>query len=105
VLLVAGSRGGPRIITSTMEVLLNVMDYRMSLSDAMSAPRVHHQALPDTLRFESNAITPEVADSLRAMGYGVSLGQTIGKVNALMRVSGGFEGVSDPRGSGRAVGY
>jgi len=104
VLLVAGSRGGPRIITSTTGVLLNVIDYRMTLADALSAPRLHHQALPDTLRIEENGVSAAVQDSLRAMGYGTSSG-SIGQVNALMRVPGGFEGVADPRGSGRPVGY
>jgi gamma-glutamyltranspeptidase/glutathione hydrolase len=105
VLLVAGSRGGPRIITSTAEVLLNVLDYRMTLADAMSAPRLHHQSVPDTLRIEANGITSATADSLRAMGHAVFVGQTVGRVNALMRVRGGFEGVPDPRGSGSALGY
>ncbi|MEP6619206.1 MAG: gamma-glutamyltransferase [bacterium] len=104
-LLVVGSRGGPRIITSTSEVILNVLDYRMTLADAMSAPRLHHQALPDTLYFERDAITPAVADSLRRMGYGVSAGRGIGLVNAIMRVKGGYEGVSDPRSAGRPIGY
>jgi len=105
VLLIAGSRGGPRIITSTTQVLLNVLDYRMTLADAMSAPRLHHQALPDSLRFEANGITPAVNDSLTAMGYTTYLGSGVGNVNAIMRVRGGFEGVADPRGSGRPVGY
>jgi gamma-glutamyltranspeptidase/glutathione hydrolase len=104
-LLVAGSRGGPRIITSTSQVILNVLDYKMSLADAMSAPRLHHQALPDSLVVERDGIVPAVADSLRAMGYGLSTGRGIGLVNAVMRVRGGYEGVSDPRGSGRPVGY
>jgi gamma-glutamyltranspeptidase/glutathione hydrolase len=104
-LLVVGSRGGPRIITSTSQVILNVLDYKMSLADAMSAPRLHHQALPDSLTIERDAVTSAVADSLRAMGYGVSLGRGIGLVNAVMRVKGGYEGVSDPRSSGRPVGY
>src|SRR3569833_4245607 len=51
VLLVVGSRGGPRIITSTTQVVLNVLDHRMILSDAVSAPRIHHQSLPDSLMF------------------------------------------------------
>jgi gamma-glutamyltranspeptidase/glutathione hydrolase len=104
-LLVVGSRGGPRIITSTSQVILNVLDYRMSLADAMSAPRLHHQALPDSLGIERGGVTPAVADSLRAMGYGVATARGIGLVNAVMRVKGGYEGVSDPRGSGRPVGY
>jgi gamma-glutamyltranspeptidase/glutathione hydrolase len=105
VLLVAGSRGGPRIITSTTQVVLNVIDHRMTLADAMSAPRLHHQALPDSLRFEANGLTPAVNDSLHAMGYSTYTGGGIGQVNAIMRVPGGFEGVADPRGSGRPVGY
>jgi gamma-glutamyltranspeptidase / glutathione hydrolase len=104
-LLVVGSRGGPRIITSTSEVILNVLDYRMSLADAMSAPRLHHQALPDSLYIERGGVTPAVMDSLRAMGYAVAQSRGIGLVNAVMRVKGGYEGVSDPRGSGRPMGY
>ena len=104
-LLVVGSRGGPRIITSTSEVILNVLDYGMTLAEAMSAPRVHHQALPDSLYIERGGVTQAVADSLQAMGYGVAWSRGIGLVNAVMRVRGGFEGMSDPRSSGQPVGY
>jgi gamma-glutamyltranspeptidase/glutathione hydrolase len=104
-LLVAGSRGGPRIITSTSQVILNVLDYHMTLADAMSAPRLHHQALPDSLSVERDGVAPAVADSLRAMGYGVATARGIGLVNAVMKVRGGYEGVSDPRSSGMPVGY
>jgi gamma-glutamyltranspeptidase / glutathione hydrolase len=104
-LLVAGSRGGPRIITSTTQVIMNVLDYRMSLADAMSAPRLHHQALPDSLRVEERGLAPAVNDSLKAMGYQTYVGGTVGRVNVLMRVRGGYEGVPDPRGSGAAAGY
>ncbi len=104
-LLVVGSRGGPRIITSTAEVILNVLDYRMTLADAMSAPRVHHQALPDSLVLETDGISTAVTDSLRAMGYGVSTRSSVGLVNAVMRSNGRLEGVSDPRSSGKPIGY
>ena len=104
-LLVVGSRGGPRIITSTSQVILNVPDNHMILSDAMSAPRLHHQALPDTLRIERNGVEPAVMDSLRAMGYAVSWTGGIGLVNAIMRVRGGYEGMSDPRSSGMPVAW
>ena len=104
-LLVAGSRGGPRIITSTSEVIINVLDYGMTLAEAMSAPRLHHQALPDTLYIERGGVTPAVADSLRAMGYNVGWSRGIGLVNAVMRVRGGYEGMSDPRSSGQPIGY
>ena len=104
-LLVVGSRGGPRIITSVAEVILNVLDYRMTLADAMSAPRVHHQALPDSLVVETDGISLAVTDSLRAMGYGVSTRSSVGLVNAVMRSGGRLEGVSDPRSSGKPIGY
>jgi gamma-glutamyltranspeptidase/glutathione hydrolase len=84
---------------------MNVLDYRMSLADAMSAPRLHHQALPDTLRVERSGLSPAVNDSLHAMGYQTDISGTVGRVNALMRVRGGYEGVSDPRGSGGAAGF
>jgi gamma-glutamyltranspeptidase/glutathione hydrolase len=104
-LLVVGSRGGPRIITSTSQVILNVIDHHMMLSDAVSAPRIHHQALPDTLQFERNGLQPAVVDSLKAMGYGVAGIGGVGLINAVMKVKGGFFGMPDPRSSGKAVGY
>ncbi|HEX8941649.1 MAG TPA: gamma-glutamyltransferase [Gemmatimonadaceae bacterium] len=104
-LLVVGSRGGPRIITSTSQVILNVLDQHMILSDAVSAPRIHHQALPDSLLYERNGLTAAVVDSLKNMGYGVEPIGGVGLINAIMRVRGGYEGMSDPRSSGRPVGY
>jgi gamma-glutamyltranspeptidase/glutathione hydrolase len=106
VLLVLGGRGGPRIITSTAEVILNVIENRMTLSDAMSAPRIHHQALPDTLRYENGGIDAAALERLRAMGYSLQGLRNIGaSVAAIMRVRGGWEGMDDPRSSGAAVGY
>jgi gamma-glutamyltranspeptidase/glutathione hydrolase len=71
----------------------------------MSAPRVHHQALPDSLTIERGGVSAAVTDSLRAMGYSVAASRGIGLVNAVMKVRGGYEGVSDPRSSGKPVGY
>ena len=105
VLLVLGSRGGPRIITSTSQVILNVIDQRMSLADAMSAPRFHHQALPDTLRYERGGFDPTLIASLQGMGYGLSTYPSPGLVVAIKRVAGGWEGMVDPRSSGAAKGY
>ncbi len=105
-LLVLGARGGPRIITSIAEVILNVIDHRMTLADAMSAPRIHHQALPDTLRYDIGGLESVTIEKLTQMGYRVapqSLGEA--KVSAIMRVRGGFVGMDDPRSSGAAVGY
>lgn len=104
-LLVVGSRGGPRIITSTSQVILNVLDQHMILSDAVSAPRIHHQALPDSLGFEKGGLSIAVQDSLKQMGYALQPSNGVGLINAIMRVRGGYEGMSDPRSSGRPVGY
>jgi gamma-glutamyltranspeptidase / glutathione hydrolase len=106
VLLVLGGRGGPRIITSVAQVIENVIDYRMNLSDALSAPRIHHQALPDSIRYDKGGFSAAVLDSLSAMGYGLQPVSYIGaKVNAIMRVRGGLEGMWDPRGVGGVAGY
>lgn len=105
VLLVVGAAGGPTIITGTSQVILNVIDHRMSLADAMRAPRVHHQALPDSLTYEDGGIRPAVLDSLRAMGYQMRVLRSLTNVNAIMRVKGGWEGAPEPRRSGGAVGY
>jgi gamma-glutamyltranspeptidase / glutathione hydrolase len=86
-------------------VILNVLDQHMILSDAVSAPRIHHQALPDSLAYERNGLAPAVLDSLRQMGYGLEPIGGVGLINAIMRVRGGYEGMSDPRSSGRPVGY
>jgi gamma-glutamyltranspeptidase/glutathione hydrolase len=82
-----------------------VLDHHMILSDAVSAPRIHHQALPDSLAFEKEGLEPAVLDSLRKMGYGMQPISGVGLINAIMRVKGGYEGMSDPRSSGRPAGY
>jgi gamma-glutamyltranspeptidase / glutathione hydrolase len=105
VLLVLGARGGPRIITSTSQVILNVIDHRMSIADAMAAPRLHHQSRPDTLRFEPNGVDVATADSLRAMGHAIGAISNVGLVNAIMRVRGGWEAVPEPRRRGGIAGY
>ncbi len=69
--LLVGARGGPRIITAVTQTIVNVIDHRMSLADAINAPRLHHQALPDTVRYERDGFSAGLLDSLRAMGYGV----------------------------------
>ncbi|HEY6088858.1 MAG TPA: gamma-glutamyltransferase, partial [Gemmatimonadaceae bacterium] len=106
-LLVTGARGGPRIISATSQTILNVIDHRMSLSDAMSAPRIHHQALPDSIRVEEGGFTPAVLARLRAMGHHVYELSGIGSAAGIMRVKGGYEGIDDPRlrGAAGAVGF
>jgi gamma-glutamyltranspeptidase/glutathione hydrolase len=105
-LLVTGARGGPRIISATSQIILNVIDHRMSLADAMSAPRLHHQALPDSIRLEAGGFDPAVISRLRAMGHHVyELNSGIASAASIMRVKGGYEGMDDPRSHGGAAGF
>ena len=105
-LLVTGARGGPRIISATSQIILNVIDHRMSLADAMSAPRQHHQALPDSIRLEAGGFDPAVIARLRSMGHYVyELSSGIAAAASVMRVKGGYEGMDDPRSHGAAVGF
>jgi gamma-glutamyltranspeptidase / glutathione hydrolase len=103
--MVAGAAGGPRIISATSQVILNVIEFGMSLADAMRAPRIHHQALPDELRLETNGFPLTTVDSLRARGHTIGFLGGIANVNAIRRVPGGWHGVSEPRAFGAAIGY
>jgi gamma-glutamyltranspeptidase/glutathione hydrolase len=104
-LMVTGAAGGPTIITATMEVILNVIEHHMTLADAMRAPRLHHQALPDALRYEPNGMSVATVDSLKAMGHTVTSQNGLANVNSILRVPGGWHGVYEPRSVGGAVGY
>jgi len=104
VLLVTGAAGGPTIITSTMEIILDVVEFHMSLADAMRAPRLHHQGLPDELDYEPGGLTQAVQDSLVAMGHKLGT-RWLATANSIMRVPGGWQGVGEPRSGGVAVGY
>jgi gamma-glutamyltranspeptidase / glutathione hydrolase len=105
VFLVVGARGGPRIITSTAQVIINTIDYHMGLMDALSAPRIHDQARPDSLRYDRAGFAQPVLDSLTAMGYTVAAGGASGTCTAVMRTSTGWSGAVDPRATGGAAGY
>ncbi|MGI8619377.1 MAG: gamma-glutamyltransferase [Gemmatimonadaceae bacterium] len=110
VLLLVGSRGGPRIISSVAQVIVNVIDHGMTLKDAMRAPRVHHVVSPDSLWHEPRGFAPAVLDSLAAMGYALRPIRTdtlpyIGRVIAVGRRGRGWEGVVDPRYAGGAAGH
>ena len=102
--LVLGSPGGSRITTAVYQVLTNIIDQGMTLADAVAAPRLHHQALPDVVSLERDGFLPAVVDSLEAMGYAVSTWGYKTEVNAIARTPGGWVGVADPRRGGGAAG-
>jgi gamma-glutamyltranspeptidase/glutathione hydrolase len=103
--MVVGTPGGPRIITMVYHVISNVIDHRMSLADAVAAPRMHHQALPDLIRVERGGFTDATLANLRARGHEVQEGGTSGDVEAIIRTERGWEGVSDPRYGGGGAGF
>jgi gamma-glutamyltranspeptidase/glutathione hydrolase len=102
--LVLGSPGGPRIISSVLEVIQNVLDFGMSLEDAVASPRFHHQWLPDTLYVEPG-VSPRTAARLAARGHRVERIGSMGEVAAILIDGGSLQGAADPRSEGHAAGY
>jgi gamma-glutamyltranspeptidase/glutathione hydrolase len=102
--MVVGTPGGPTIISQVYHVLSNVIDHGMGLVDAVAAPRLHHQALPDTIQIERGFPESTLA-ALRAMGHAVRERGGMGDVQAIIRTPRGWLGVSDPRGGGGGIGY
>jgi len=104
--LVVGAPGGPRIITAVWQVISNVIDHHMDLAHAVYAPRIHHQSLPDSIRWERGGIEPEVRRKLEAMGHAFYAQPGSNAVIQAVRVTPrGLEGVSDPRIPSRPAGY
>src|SRR5207244_13410963 len=88
--LVLGSPGGSRITTAVYQVLSNAIDQDMPLPSAVAAPRLHHQAVPDTLHLENDGFVQASIDSLEAMGNRVSFWNYKTAVNAIGRASAGW---------------
>jgi gamma-glutamyltranspeptidase/glutathione hydrolase len=96
-----GGRGGSRIPTNTIEVLLNLIADGDSLQTAMDRPRLHHQWLPDRLEAEPDALSPETRAELERRGHEVYVSDVTAKVHAVrLRADGRMEAASDPRGTG-----
>jgi len=113
-LLVLGTPGGSRITTTVLQVIVNLIDYGMSLQEAVDAPRIHHQWLPDTLAAEPFALSEDTVMALTRMGYHVVPLQVWGAGNSVEAIgiaargvaaaselkfprAGTFYGASDPR--------
>jgi gamma-glutamyltranspeptidase/glutathione hydrolase len=102
--LVVGSPGGPAIINSVLEVILNVLDFGMNMQEAVDAPRIHHQWMPDTLSIEK-AASPDTIELLRQRGHNVRVVAQLGEV-AGIRIDGQWmEGAADGRVEATARGY
>jgi gamma-glutamyltranspeptidase / glutathione hydrolase len=104
-ILATGSPGGSRIITSTLQFLLNVLDHRMDIETATRAPRIHHQWLPDWLEMEPG-FKPETLLALAEKGHLVVETKPFGSTQSILRTKKGFYGASDQRRPGAlAQGY
>jgi gamma-glutamyltranspeptidase/glutathione hydrolase len=98
-MLVTGSPGGSRIISTTLQVIVNVVDNGMNLAEAVAAPRVHHQWRPDTLLVESG-LSPDTLALLKSFGHTVAVGTTSGSANSVLVGPDGSSGAADPRQRG-----
>ncbi|HEY9841404.1 MAG TPA: gamma-glutamyltransferase [Candidatus Obscuribacterales bacterium] len=103
-LLAVGASGGPRIITGTLQAILNVVDFGMDVEAAVSSPRFHHQWVPETLYIERE-LPLDVRAALMAKGHKLEIGDSENVVQAVMFRDGQFTGASDPRKGGRPAGY
>jgi len=104
--MVLGSPGGSRIITTVFQCLLNVIEFNMTMQEAVKVPRFHHQWMPDTLYYEAGRFPDQVRKELIKKGHTLKLRKTIGSVNAIRIIpEGGMEGGADPRGDNTAAGF
>ncbi|MGH8147745.1 MAG: gamma-glutamyltransferase, partial [Rhodanobacteraceae bacterium] len=106
--MVTGSPGGSTIISTTMESIMNVVEYGMGIKQAIDAPRIHMQWYPDKIFAEPSAFTPSVHDALVAMGYHIRPVSHLGDVEAILvnPKTHLLESVNDPRyPAGLAKGY
>lgn len=103
--MAAGSPGGSTIITTVLQVVLNVLEYKMNVAEAVSAPRFHHQWLPDRLILETDGFSEEAVKELQRRGHNIEMWDGWGNANAVVVTERGIlEGAADPRGEGEVRG-
>lgn len=103
--MVVGTPGGSTIITSVLQVFLNVAEYDMTIEEAVNAKRFHHQWLPDKV-FVEKGINYNSLEELKKLGHEIEIRDGIGKVEAILRLPNGtYEGAADIRGDDTALGF
>lgn len=104
--MATGAPGGSTIITTVLQIILNVLEYNMNAGAAVSAPRLHHQWLPDQLRVEPFGLDAATLENLRRRGHKIKERSPWGNANAIVVTPDGkLEGAADPRGEGSPSGY
>ncbi len=104
-ILIVGASGGPRIITGSLQCILNCLLFDMSADDAVEAPRFHHQWMPNTLQFEERWRDQSAIASMAERGHEVSRRPYVGKVQLVWIRDGVIEAASDSRKGGQPAGY
>ena len=106
--MVLGTPGGSTIITSVLQVILNVVEFDMTMQEAVDAPRLHHQWLPDRIRMEVDLFPEELKKNLEAIGYDINEASApiTARVEAILVLEDGrYEGGADYRGDDTAIGF
>lgn len=105
ILLVTGASGGPRIINGVFQVISNLVDYEFGLTEALYAPRIHHQHLPDKIYYERGGLNESQVSALKKLGHEVVLREGgIAVAASVLRVGAYWTGLPDPRLGGSARG-
>lgn len=102
--MVIGAPGGSRIINGVLQAILNVVDFKMNMQDAIDAPRIHHQWQPDKLSME-RGFSPDTIELLKARGHEIDSIRNVAVVEAILIDGGWLQGATDGRGNGKAAGY
>ena len=103
--MVIGSPGGSTIITTTSQIIMNVIDFSMDIEDAVEAPRFHHQWIPDIIQLESGSFSIETITALEGRGHSIKYRDSIGEANCIQVDDGYMFGAADSRRNSKAVGY
>src|SRR5690606_41198787 len=105
--LAVASRGSPCIISAVIQTLTNVIAHEMDIQEAIDAPRIHHQWLPDQMLHDPYGLSPDTINILRRFGHNVSDStMNIAQATGIMIDDEGVRlGAIDSRGDGEAVGY
>ena len=107
VCMVTGTPGGSKIITTTLQTIINVFDHGMDVQQALNAPRIHHQWYPRHVYFEAFGMSPDTQALLTARGHSLQRRSPICNAQAIVvdTQTGLRYGASDPRGCGSAAGF
>jgi gamma-glutamyltranspeptidase/glutathione hydrolase len=104
--MILGTPGGTTIPTSVFQVLVNVTEFGMTLPEAVKAKRFHHQWKPNQISAEEGCFSEAVQAKLEKLGHRINYRESIGRVEAIMRLPNGkWQGVADGRGDDSAGGY